>query len=80
MVPTPPAEPAAPKRSRKPRAKADAPALVGTAVVDGHEVTVYTPAGDEDYTATPPDLSKVSTEELREALKSRGWTVQLTDG
>ena len=69
---TPPAVPpaAAPKRSRKPRAEADAaPTPVGTAVVDGHEVTV-----------TPPDLSKISTEELREALKSRGWTVQLTDG
>lgn len=78
---TPPAEPAAPKRSRKPRAKADAaPTPVGTAVVGGHEVTVYTPADDEDYTVTPPDLSNVSTEELREALKSRGWTVTLTDG
>ena len=78
---TPPAEPAAAKRSRKPRAKADAaPTPVGTAVVDGHEVTVYTPAGDEDYAVTPPDLSKVSTEDLREALKSRGWTVTLTDG
>lgn len=75
------AEPAQPKRGRKPRAKpADAPTPVGTAVVDGHEVTVYTPAGDEDYAMTPPDLSKVSTEDLREVLKSRGWTVTLTDG
>ncbi len=80
------AEPASPKRSRKPRAKADAPALVGghyTPDVGGHEVTVYTPAEVDsmiDLGAESPDLSKVSTEDLREALKSRGWTVQLTDG
>jgi hypothetical protein len=87
---TPPAVPpaAAPKRSRKPRAPVqgvdfDHGGPVGHTGAIGP--TGYSEANELAMTygvgaATPPDLSKVSTEELREVLKSRGWTVQLTDG
>jgi hypothetical protein len=79
--------PAAPKRSRKPRAKADAPALVGghytpdVVTYDAEAVLAVTNevGAPIDLGAESPDLSKVSTEDLREALKSRGWTVTLED-
>lgn len=81
------AESASPKRGRKPRAKADAAPTMHIDEQGGAHSSAEAaePAAGDPRNPTrgyslEEQLAFATTEELREALKSRGWTVTLTDG